>query len=42
MISGVSTVGTVQYRNWRIRIGESGRHSMVTEEDLTRRLHGDL
>jgi hypothetical protein len=29
-------------RDWRIRIGELGRHSEVIEEEMTIRLHSDL
>jgi hypothetical protein len=32
----------VQYRDWRIRIGESGPHSKVIEEEVTGRLNGDF
>jgi hypothetical protein len=35
-------IGTVQYRNWKIRIGELGWHSKVTEEEMTRKLQSDL
>jgi RNA-binding protein YhbY len=31
----------VQYRDWRIRIGELGLHSKVTKE-VSRRLNSDL
>jgi hypothetical protein len=32
----------MQYRDWRIRIGELGRHSKVIEEEVTTRLNSDL
>jgi hypothetical protein len=32
----------VQYKDWRIIIGELGLHSKVIEEEVTRRLTNDL